>query len=568
MPEAQPNGEASAQPEADSTLEASAVGDTLLASSDGEVLRASPAVGDDPRIGMLLKDTYQVLRKLGEGGMGTVYLAEHTAIRKKVAIKVLGATFVPRPELAERFLREARAAASIESDHVIAIHDFGTTPDGAAFFVMESLQGEDLAHLLARAGPLPWDRVRTIVLQVCAALTAAHERGIVHRDMKPDNCYRLDRADGTDFIKVLDFGIAKVLADEADGGKSLTQTGMIFGTPDYMSPEQAQGAPHDHRVDVYATGVIMFQLLTGALPFHADTFMGLLNKHMFEAPPRPSAVNPAVRVAPEVEAIILKSLQKDPALRFQSMRDFAAAIVAVGTGAKPVTVVPEKLPRPPRPGVAIGFHDPSPRRRWVLPVLAAMLVAGAAITTLLLDDDVEAPPPGPADLTPAPPPPVVAAAPVVEEPPAPAPEPEPTKTPRRKPGTPLPSIDELPPPPTDPTAEPPEPAATVHVKLDSGAVVAEVFDAHNKRLGDTAGPLLLPRASKPVALVLRADGHDELRLSLVPDRDLEQAVELKPRKPGKPGKPPPPLPTVETPVDPLPAPRPPPGPPDPLPPGG
>jgi serine/threonine protein kinase len=431
-----------------------AVGATVLASSDGEVLRSTPALGDDPRIGTLLKDTYRVLGKLGAGGMGTVYLAEHSAIRKKVAIKVLATAFVQRPELAERFLREARAAAAIASEHVIEIHDFGTTPDGAAFFVMEHLQGEDLGHLLAREGPLPWPRVRTIVLQVCTALQAAHERGIFHRDMKPDNCYRLDRADGSDFIKVLDFGIAKVLSDEADGGKGLTQTGMIFGTPDYMSPEQAQGVPHDHRVDIYATGVIMFQLLTGELPFKADSFMGLLNKHMFEAPPRPSAVNPSVEIAPEVEAIILKALQKDPALRFQSMQAFAAAVTAVGTGAPPVTVVPERLPQPPRPGVPIGFRDIGPgRRRWLVPALAvaALVVGGVALAQLLGDDDV--PPPAPAAIEPPPPPPPIVAAPVIAAPPPVEPEREPTKTPRKRAGTELPSIDELPPPVTaDPLA--------------------------------------------------------------------------------------------------------------------
>src|SRR5690606_3413964 len=146
--------------------------------------------------------------------------------------------------------------------------------------------------------------------QVCSALQAAHDAGIIHRDMKPENCFRITRGKNEDFIKVLDFGIAKVTSDEGEGGTGLTRTGMIFGTPEYMSPEQAQGQKADHRVDVYAAGVIMFELLTGRVPFTADTFMGILTKHMFDVPDAPSQVAPHNNISAEMEAIILKAMQK------------------------------------------------------------------------------------------------------------------------------------------------------------------------------------------------------------------------------------------------------------------
>ncbi|MBL9100546.1 MAG: serine/threonine protein kinase [Myxococcales bacterium] len=499
-----------------------------------------PEPGDDPRIGSVLKDTYHVLRKLGEGGMGAVYLAEHRSIRKKVAVKILGGEYSLRAELSERFLREARAAAVIESPNVIEIHDFGTTPDGAAFFVMEYLQGEDLGHLLHREGALPWPRVRGMLLQICGALQAAHDHGIVHRDMKPENCFRLERGD---VVKVLDFGIAKVATDEADGGRSLTRTGMIFGTPEYMSPEQAQGAPHDHRVDIYATGVILFQLVTGQLPFSADNFMGLLNKHMFDAPPRPSSVNPSAHVPADLEAVILKALQKDPALRFQSMGEFAAAISAVGSGAEPVRVTAEASRPRPRAGEAVGFRDdaitplsvaptvatmaprPAPARRsWIVPLVIAVLGAGVTAAVLLsgAGDEpapVAAAPRHPELLPPDPPRPNPAILPLPGAPPEPAPQPPPD----------------------------PPPVPKVSLQIRTGSVAASVLDVGGATLGATGTAITVPGGAEPIDLVLRADGYQDLRIRVTPDRDQIVEHRLQRKTAAKKGGPRPPPSTKKIP---------------------
>jgi serine/threonine protein kinase len=345
----------SAPPPAPSAKDDVGNGGTMIAISDSAVpalvspqssssQNMSGVVGD--LVGTTLLGRYRVIKKLGEGGMGTVYLGEHATIGKKFAVKVLSYEYAHKDDLRERFLQEARAASMISQENVVEITDFGDTPDGSVFFIMEFLQGEDLSDTLKSQGRLPWSRAKPIMLQICRALAAAHDAGIIHRDMKPENCYRIARGSNEDFIKVLDFGIAKVTSDDESEGKGLTRTGMIFGTPEYMSPEQAQGARPDHRVDIYASGVILYELLTGEVPFSADTFMGILTKHMFEVPRAPSSLVPDADIPLEVENIILKAMQKDRELRFANMREMAEAIEAVGTGAAAVHVVSENIARP------------------------------------------------------------------------------------------------------------------------------------------------------------------------------------------------------------------------------
>ena len=287
-------------------------------------VRAS-IVPPDPYIGTVLSDRYRVLSKLGEGGMGTVYLAEHVVIEKRVAIKILSNDFARKPDLVARFMQEAKAASRIGHDNICDVTDFGQTDAGSVFFAMEFLDGADLATVIREQSPLPFVRARAIAIQICNALGAAHGKGIIHRDMKPENVYLVERDGHVDFVKVLDFGIAKMGAND-ETGERLTRTGMIFGTPEYMSPEQARGDRPDLRVDVYAVGCILYEMLSGDVPFYAETFMGVLTKHMFE-PPDPLSVRvPDERIAPDVEAVVMRALAKNREERFQTMRELALAL--------------------------------------------------------------------------------------------------------------------------------------------------------------------------------------------------------------------------------------------------
>src|SRR6267142_578392 len=206
---------------------------------------------DDPLIGLVLSERYRIVRKLGEGGMGAVYQAEHALIEKRIALKVLFPELTRRADLVARFLQEAKSASRIGHENVIDISDFGQSPEGLVYIAMEYLDGHDLGHVIRTSGAQPWARARPILMQIAKALRAAHEHGIIHRDMKPENVFLIQREARPDFVKVLDFGIAKSVNVD-DGGPRLTQAGMIFGTPEYMSPEQAQGQTPDNRVDFYA----------------------------------------------------------------------------------------------------------------------------------------------------------------------------------------------------------------------------------------------------------------------------------------------------------------------------
>ncbi|MBS1118119.1 MAG: serine/threonine protein kinase [Deltaproteobacteria bacterium] len=287
----------------------------------------------DPLLGQVLAGRYLISRKLGEGGMGAVYLATHNLLEKQVALKVLHNEFARKPDLVERFIQEAKAASRIRHENVIDISDFGATPEGLVFFAMELLQGHDLHEEVARARLagqlLPFERSKKIFLQICAALSAAHAKGIVHRDLKPENVYLVDFLGDPDFVKLLDFGIAK-LTEVNDSERKLTKTGMLFGTPEYMSPEQARGENVDLRVDVYAMGCILFQLVTGRVPFEADNFMGVLSLHLTEPPPSiPQAVFDRIGAPRELADVIEKALAKDRGQRWQTIDDLANAVRAV-----------------------------------------------------------------------------------------------------------------------------------------------------------------------------------------------------------------------------------------------
>ncbi len=277
----------------------------------------------DPLVGTTLADRYRITHRLGDGGMGSVYLAEHTTLGKRVALKLLKPEFNDDANLVERFFREARATAAIQHENVVDILDFGQTP-GYAFFVMEPLSGCELADLIGRGRRLPWTRVKSIMIQIVRALAAAHAAGIVHRDMKPGNVFLIDRGGTPDFVKVLDFGIAKI-----DDGVRLTQAGTVFGTASYMAPEQATGGEVDGRADIYAVGCMLFEALTGQLPFPGDNFMKVLNQHIREPPPRLRDVAPKLELPPGVEELVAKALEKLPWDRFADMTEFERALAAI-----------------------------------------------------------------------------------------------------------------------------------------------------------------------------------------------------------------------------------------------
>ena len=285
----------------------------------------SPPEAADPLISQLVADRYRILRKLGEGGMGSVYLAEHVVIEKKFALKVLAPELARRADLVARFLQEARSASRIGHENVIDISDFGQSPDGLVYIAMEFLDGKDLGEIVRKDGALSWRDAREIVLQICRALRAAHDKSIVHRDMKPENIFLIQREGQPHFVKILDFGIAKVMGLDPNGPR-LTRTGMIFGTPEYMAPEQAEGKDTDHRADIYAVGCIMYHLITGQTPFVAESFMTMLTKHLMEDPVPPSVRRPDLVITPEMDALVLKALEKDRDKRWQSMAELLEAV--------------------------------------------------------------------------------------------------------------------------------------------------------------------------------------------------------------------------------------------------
>jgi len=359
------------------------------------------------RSGHMLDQRYRLGRLLGQGGMACVYLGEDTRLGKAVAVKVLNQEYALQPKVVQRFSQEARAISRVRHANVVDVTDHGVTPDGTVYLVMELLDGEDLSATLEREGPLPWSRLGPIALQICAALATVHRAGIVHRDIKPSNCFRVRVAGNPDVIKVLDFGIAKVLEGPAAPGAPQSTTGSLLGTPEYMAPELPKGLRADARVDIYSLGVLMYKLLTGSAPFTGEGYMAVLTRHMFDPvePPRERA--PERAIAPEVEAIVLRALAKERDDRWPSMVALADAIAASLPGAPSARAwlegsrdAPAASPpagEAPAPAVArelpaeLALADTSPRhgpetvaqRRWPrVPLRTALLAGGAALAVI------------------------------------------------------------------------------------------------------------------------------------------------------------------------------------------
>jgi len=326
-----------ALPKACPTCKARYPADFKVCPRDASPLIDAPDDGADPLLGVTLGDAYQIVRVVGEGGMGRVYEARHTRLgNKRFAVKMLHAEYARQADVVARFQREAEAASGIGHPNVVDVYDVHHTEDGRPYLVGEFLEGEELGDFLQRAGKIPHPLAVRMVRQVCRALGAAHARGVVHRDMKPENVFLVGNLQNPT-VKVIDFGISKV--GDA-GGTALTRTGMIMGTPSYMAPEQARGDKVDHRADIYAVGGILYRALTGKKPFDSDDPSATLTLVLTEDPERPRSLEPSIPQA--LELVIQRAMAKNPKDRYQSMAELEADLspfdpdaTASGDGAVP-----------------------------------------------------------------------------------------------------------------------------------------------------------------------------------------------------------------------------------------
>jgi eukaryotic-like serine/threonine-protein kinase len=361
--------------------------------------------------GQLLDGRYQIDYVLGIGSMGVVYGARHAAVGKLVAVKALRAHLASDAEALQRFNAEATAATSIGNQHIVETFDFGRLQDGTAYLVMEYLEGRPLADLIEGWAPLPLERITRIGVQIAEALNAAHLAGIVHRDLKPDNVFLCERDGDPDFVKILDFGIAKFGVSQA----RLTQAGAVFGTPAYMSPEQASGKATDGRTDIYALGVMLYEMACGRVPFQGESALAVLSLHSSEEPEALSARKPDV--SRELEAIVHKCLRKDPDARYGSMAELAADLSRLASGmpvrAEPavtsspkaspedVVALPEIVPPSAPTPVSVPGGGGVP---WPLVLLLLLGVAGGMFWVLRHRTPPLAPEVAPAEPKPLPPP--------------------------------------------------------------------------------------------------------------------------------------------------------------------
>jgi eukaryotic-like serine/threonine-protein kinase len=282
--------------------------------------------GIDPLIGRVIDGRYRVLAKLGQGGMGSVYRVEHLAMGKQAAMKLLHPALTQDVEIGRRFRREAEAVSRLSHPNTVAVFDFGDSK-GFMYLVMELIKGEDLGAIIRRDGPMPFDRVRSILVQICDALSEAHEAGVVHRDLKPENLLVTRARDGHDVLKVLDFGLAKLR--DSEELNQVTARGSLVGTPFYMSPEQIRGEDLDARSDLYSLGAVMYRLLTGEHPFTGSTPVAVLTQHLTEELDKPSERRPDLGITPQVDKLVMKAMARDREKRWPSADDLRAAIEAI-----------------------------------------------------------------------------------------------------------------------------------------------------------------------------------------------------------------------------------------------
>ena len=455
---------------------------------------------------------YRITRILGKGGMGTVYMAEHPALGRRAAVKVLNPELPPTAEMTERFFNEARAANEIGHPGIVEVSDFGTLPSGEPYIVMEFLRGQSLGARMRAAGRLPVMTALDIAAQAADALGAAHAKNVVHRDLKPDNLFLVPdpRRPGSELVKVLDFGIAKLAQrSPSAGGGSVTRTGAVMGTPMYMSPEQCRATRDvDRRTDIYSLGIILYEMLAGTPPFSSDSWGELVYLQIGVEPASLRSRLP--EVGADLEAVVHKALAKDPELRFQSMDELRQAL----TGSAPRTLVlggPEEQAAEPGPVATVRLPESTARPvrrttfaelasevqdrptqrlrpRWVIPAAAAGVVLAALAVAVLASGSGERDEPR-------------AAVPVQRiEVPRPAP------------------------PATPPVAA----SETIRVAVSSVPAGARVVRERDGVLvGRTPLELSWPRAPGVETLHLEQEGYQSASLLVPLDRGLEATVDLQ-----------------------------------------
>ena len=524
---------------------------------------------------------YRVTGLIGQGGMGAVYAAEHALLGRPAAIKVLLPDLSQKQDVVMRFFNEARAATAIRHPGIVEIYDFGWTPEGAAFIVMEHLQGETLSRRSERAR-FRWQAALSVLRQIAGALAAAHAKGIVHRDLKPDNIFMVldPEVPGGERIKLLDFGIAK-LAGDTSTSMNVTKTGAVMGTPTYMAPEQCRGVAVDHRADLYALGCILFELCSGRPPFVGEGTGDVLAAHIHVPPP--SLASLFVDVPYAVEELIRQLLAKSPSQRLPSAEALIRAIDGItterapsagvtSTGARPMTTSPSMTTL----SGAASTSGPIPklaarrRGRWIALAAAATVTVGvvlvAAVTRGSGDGATKvvsynsvlhpegATPPEPATPQPAAAAPEPAPAPAKPvEPPVPTPPPAVDPTPPRAvdPTPPSPARSHVesttpepqrvepavPPPAHSPHDEPPAPQrphiepitpakpATVDLAIDSVPAGAQVLRA-GAVLGTTPFRGTLPRRDGAVTLLVRLAGYADKSVVVHPDHTVSERIKL------------------------------------------
>jgi serine/threonine protein kinase len=403
-PQAQDMGALAQAPRSGNAVRGQANGSSVPAaepaSTPAPARPPKPGPAKDTFIGTTLNNRYLVQTKLGQGGFGAVYKGKQTIVGREVALKVLHPDMARDANLVARFRREGAVACNLRDAHTVTTYDFDQTPDGVLYIAMELLTGKSLHDIFYDEAPLPWRRVLRVLEQMCSSLGEAHRQGIVHRDIKPENVYLEDRPGTKDYVKVLDFGIAKIIRGDIGGNAApqLTATGQTLGTLEYMSPEQLMGKQLDGRSDIYAMGVLCFELVIGHLPFpDARGPAELIAAQLKKTPPMPSVANPAGEIPPEADAIIMRMLEKDRSKRYQDVEELAVEIHDVLSGRAtgptaalssavtpaPVFIAPMPVPAPAPVALSPPTEPPQQARPYLAPQTEESAAPGLSRAVLL-----------------------------------------------------------------------------------------------------------------------------------------------------------------------------------------